>query len=112
MILVIGPVRHDNPDVVAERLLEAEKFSAWLFVQRGDMVVNGPGVMHPFFQHLPFDVAERMNRMWCEKASELAVLKIDGWDKSAGLKNEMLWFGEHGKPVTSYVKTETGYVAQ
>lgn len=101
MIYLASPYTHSDPLVRERRFQSACAATAGLM--RAELLVFSPIVHgHSLVEFgLPIDWSywERFDRAWLVRCSWLAVLTIDGWDKSEGVAAEVKIAGEIEKPV-------------
>ena len=101
MIYLASPYTHPDPVVRERRVMLA--CSATVTLMRRDMIVFSPIVHgHPLLDFgLPIDWSywERFDRAFLVRCSELAVLMLDGWDRSDGVASEIKIAKEIEKPV-------------
>jgi nucleoside 2-deoxyribosyltransferase len=110
MIYLASPYSHANPSIREQRYLAACRATATLI--RAGQVVFSPVVhSHPLVAFgLPTAWAawERIDRAFLERCDEVAVLMLDGWDQSVGVRAELRIARELGKPVRFLEVDATG----
>lgn len=101
MIYLASAYSNADPSVREHRYQAACRATAALI--RAGQVVFSPVVhSHPLVAFgLPtvWEAWERIDRTFLERCDELAVLMIDGWDQSIGVRAELRIARELGKPV-------------
>lgn len=92
IIYVLSPYRHKDPEVVAKRVEECEKYCAYLF-NCGFFPICTTSSGHHLVEK--FDVTDDFE-IWRDNchtfiviAAEVHILTQDGWEQSAGLREEI-----------------------
>jgi hypothetical protein len=101
MIYLASPYSHPDPVVREQRFREACRAAAALLLA-GRTVYSPIAHSHPLVEHgVPTDWSfwERQDRAMLACCGELMVLMLDGWDQSAGVREEICIAREMGKPV-------------
>ena len=110
MIYLASPYTHANPSVREQRYQAACRATAALI--RAGQVVFSPIVhSHPlvaFGLAGTWETWERIDRAFLERCDEVAVLMLDGWDQSVGVRAELRIAREMGKPVRFLEVDATG----
>lgn len=91
-IYLASPYTSDEPSVIVERYEMAKSMTAHL-LNEGHFIyspiVHCHELAHSHSLPKDFKFWKDYNFAMLEKAEELWVLTIDGWDKSEGIKNEI-----------------------
>jgi hypothetical protein len=102
IIFVILPYRDVNPDVISYRVSMAEKYCAKLMVQ-GDFPLCITSFGHYLCEHydLPkeWDYWAQYCREMIRIAKEVHLLKLEGWDTSEGIQEEIKLLKMTQKPL-------------
>lgn len=91
MIYVASPYSHPNPAVRRARYMAVAKHTAWWLRQGYPVfspVVYGHHIAQEFSIPYIFDAWAPLLKSALSSARVLAVLQIDGWDQSVGVRNE------------------------
>ena len=101
MIYLASPYSHTDPAVREARYHAACRATAAL-IRAGQVVfspiVHGPPLV-AFGLPTGWDFWEQTDRAFIERCDEVAVLMLDGWDQSVGVRAELEIARELGKPV-------------
>lgn len=99
------PYSHPDPIVEEQRFRKAAEIAGRLMNQ-GLIMFSPISHCHPIKQevNLPgtWDFWSRLDYHYIDLSDEVIVAKMDGWDKSRGVKAEIAYAKSTGKPV-SYV---------
>lgn len=107
-----GPYSHDDPVVVLKRIETFYKCDAQLSE-------NQYNTISPMFKHatLPFGKLGSDWRFWkrhgkalMNRADEVIVLMIPGWQESTGVMDEIAYMKAAGKPVWYAEVGDDGYI--
>lgn len=105
ILYLAGPYSHPDPDTREERYRRITAVAAEL-VSRGWIVYSPLTMTHPIDQLLAGHSATLGSEYWVnfdeafmEFCSAIAVVMIEGWDKSTGVAREVKFFKERGRPV-------------
>jgi hypothetical protein len=102
LIYLASPYTHPSPAVRAARF-DAACLAAARLIAGGDMVFSPIAHTHPILVRgrLPsgWDYWERFDRRMIAASDEVAVLTLEGWEKSTGIRAEIQITSELGKPV-------------
>ncbi len=88
-----SPYSHPNPEIRLQRYIEACKAAGYLMRRDGTAVFSPIAHSHAieqFFDHIepgPFWMLQDIPVL--RHASNLTILKLDGWEKSKGIGQEM-----------------------
>lgn len=107
MIYLASPYSHPDPAVREHRFRKACRVAA-LFMRTGQAVFSPIAHGHCICTYgLPTDWRfwEPFDRQMLERCDEVAVLMLDGWRESVGVRAEIQIASERGKPVR-YVAPE------
>lgn len=100
-IYLMCPYSAPSPYVRECRVLLADKVAAAL-MQQGHIVYSplshSHRVAHHLENHLSHDFWLRQCRPFVEWADEARVIMAAGWNLSAGIKLELEWLADMGKP--------------
>ena len=110
MIYLASPYSHANPSIHEQRYQAACRATAAL-IGAGQVVFSPVVHSHPLVAFgLPTAWAawEQIDRAFLERCDELAVLMLDGWDQSIGVRAELQIARELGKPVRFLEVDATG----
>lgn len=102
MIYLCSPFTHPDP-VVRRQRFEAACRAAAALINQGRIVFSPISHSYGICQHgIPGDWGfwQSHDRRYLELCDEVAVLMIDGWHDSVGVKAEIAIARELGKPVT------------
>lgn len=101
-IFLASPYSNPDAETRHKRFLAAAKAAANL-TQLGNLVYCPITHTAPMaeYGHLPQDCNYwlDLNRFYFERCDLLVILKLIGWDISVGIRQEMDWAEELGKPV-------------
>jgi hypothetical protein len=105
---------YTNPDVVVrEQRFQAATQAAASLIGRGYIVYSPITMTHPIDMVFAGDSATLGSEYWVifdeafmDLCSELVVLKLNGWDRSAGIQREIKYFEAQGKPVRFIAPSE------
>ena len=96
MIYLASPYTHHDPAIRQARF-EAACRAAGAILRSGEQVFSPIAHSHPIAElcELPkaFDWWQPNNHAWLDRCNILVVLRLDGWDRSAGVRVET----EHAK---------------
>lgn len=91
-LIYIGcPYQHDDIAVMEQRFQKVSKKAAEL-MSAGKQIFSPISMCHPMAQYgLPrgWEFWAEFDKQFLEMCSELYVLKLDGWEKSTGLRAEI-----------------------
>ncbi len=105
VIYLASPYSHPDPHVREERFREACRHAARL-IEEGHDVFSAIAHSHPVATHaddpLPsgWSFWRHVDLPFLARASELRVLRLDGWQASEGVRAEIAWAERMGTPVT------------
>lgn len=115
LIYLGSPYNHPDEDVRQKRFEEVIEAAAALFMD-GSMVYTPIGHGHPIQQIMPeskdklaWEFWQKFDERILKSCDCLVVLQIEGWDKSVGLKAEVVFAALNGIPVYAMIKSETGW---
>ena len=114
LVYLASPYTHENPDILIQRFHEAVDCCGWLMNNVKNTCFYSPiAHTHPIALRcqLPifWEFWKQFDECMLSRCSEIWVLKIDGWDKSTGVKAELEIARKFGLPVVFIHKTENGY---
>ncbi len=102
LIYLACPYSHDDPGVRLARFDAVNKAAAKL-MSKGEFVYSPISHTHPIalVGDLPLDWQywQNFDRVFLEHCIKVVVLKLDGWELSAGVKGEIAIAEELGIPV-------------
>lgn len=105
IIYLACPYTHPDSKVRGQRFRAATDAAATL-IREGHIVYSPITMTHPIDVVLAGTTATLGSDYWVsfdeafmDACSEMVVLKGEGWDKSSGIRREMEYFKEQGKPV-------------
>lgn len=110
MIYLASPYSHADPAVREERFRAACRATAAL-LRAGEHVFSPIVHSHPlvaFDMPTAWSFWERIDRAHLERCNEVAVLMLDGWAHSVGVREELRIARELGKPVRFLEVDATG----
>ena len=106
IIYLASPYTHQSIEVRNERFRAANRAAAKL-IKQGHIVYSPITMTHPIDMLLAEEDGTLGSKFWVDFdeafmgfCSEIYVLKIAGWDTSSGVKREIEFFNNSGKPVT------------
>jgi hypothetical protein len=108
VLYIACPYTHPDPAIKEQRFKLATKIAA-LYVERGHIVYSPITHTHPLDVELAghgtlgSDFWVKFDETFMAICSEMIIIKTDGWDKSSGIKREMEYFKEHGKPISFFL---------
>lgn len=109
MIYLASPYSHPDPVVRSYRASKAIAY-AYQRLQMGEAIFSPVAYGHQFalMGQLPTDHLywERLNNSFLVASEELRVLKIAGWENSAGVQAEIKFAEEHGLAITEAFVSE------
>lgn len=102
-IYIASPYTHDDPEVRRLRYEKTRDFTAHL-ISKYHMHVFSPIVMThdiAISHSLPYEVTfwKAWNIALLTPATGLLLFQIDGWDRSAGMRHEIDFAKNFGKPI-------------
>ena len=113
IIYLACPYTHPSPAVRLQRFQMSAIAAAWLIVRRNKIVYSPITSSHPVNLVMIESKVEMPTELWLkydeafmQNCSECIVLKIEGWDISTGVKFEMEFFKQAGKPVSFLTPNE------
>lgn len=105
IIYLACPYTHPDP-VIRRARFEIATIVAANLIRQGKIVFSPITMTHPIDGVLAGDQNTLGSDYWVKfdeafmrMCSEMMVIKADGWDKSSGIKREIEFFKEHGKPI-------------
>jgi nucleoside 2-deoxyribosyltransferase len=102
-IYLACPYSDPDPAICEQRVLEADRIAAQLMVQ-GNIVFSplshSHRIAHHIENHQDCDFWLSQDLAFIDWADEIVVLKLDGWDKSKGIKIELEHAQAKGVPIT------------
>lgn len=101
LVYLACPYTHDNPAVMMERFMAANKAAAEL-MSAGALVFSPISHTHPIAQYgLPkgFDFWEKYDRAFMGMCHAAVVLMVDGWQQSKGVTAEIEFMKLRNRPV-------------
>lgn len=112
MIFISSPYSHPDPWVREDRYYQVGTFAAHMEVVRGVTVYSPIAMWHVLAKEhkMPTDFAfwRRHNHHMLGLAAGLWVLKLDGWENSVGVADEIKFFNAYkGDPYISYFNGTT-----
>lgn len=110
MIYLASPYSHPDPAVRQQRFRAACRAIANM-LRAGEVVFSPIVHSHPLVEFaLPtaWSFWERIDRAHLERCDEVAVLMLDGWQESVGLRAEIAIARALGKPVRFLNPDATG----
>jgi hypothetical protein len=110
MIYLASPYSHPDPAVREERFRAACRATAAL-LHAGEVVFSPIVHSHPlvaFAMPTAWSFWERIDRAHLERCDEVAVLMLDGWEESIGVREELRLARELGKPARFLDPDATG----
>lgn len=107
MLYIACPYTHPDKAIQHARTELATQIAA-SYVRLGYEVYSPLTHTHPLDQHLldlnlPSSFWVDMDERFMSICDECVVIQAQGWDKSSGVKREIQWFRDNGKPVTYHV---------
>jgi hypothetical protein len=111
ILYLAGPYSHPDPDIREGRYRRITAVAAQL-ISRGRIVYSPLTMTHPIDKLLAGHTETLGSEYWVnfdesfmEFCSDIAVVMIDGWDKSSGVAREVKFFSDRGRPV-HYIRYE------
>lgn len=101
MIYLASPYGHDDPRIREERFHAACRATANL-LEAGEIVFSPIVYCHELLNwmgNIPETAWLRIDRAFFNACNEVVVLALDGWKESLGVRDEIQWSLETGKPV-------------
>lgn len=102
MIYIASPYSHDDPAVRHERFMAALRYANDLICE-GEIAFSAIAYGHPFacYAAAPTDFLSwrALNHYMIALSRKVHVLTLDGWEQSAGVKDEILYATEIDKPI-------------
>jgi hypothetical protein len=105
IVYLAGPYTHESLEVREQRF-NAITNAAVFLIGRGYIVFSPVTMTHPIdivlagrHNTLGTDFWVTFDEAFMNVCSEMAVLRIDGWEASSGLMRECHFFKERGRPV-------------
>ena len=105
IIYLACPYTHPDGRIREERFRSATEVAADL-IRQGHIVYSPITMTHPIDvvlagtgSTLGSDFWVSFDEAFMDACSEMVILKVDGWDKSAGIKREIAYFKKQGKPI-------------
>ena len=101
LVYLASPYSHEDAHVRAWRFHWAAEYAAKL-MRDGWMVFSPIAHTHPIAEFgLPkgWVFWEKFDRLFLDACSGLVVLKLPGWEKSTGIKAEIEYMTDTGKPI-------------
>ena len=103
MIFLASPYSHPERTVREDRFLAAALI-AGKYILKGYNVFSPISHSHPIYELVPetgesWVSWEAINHEMIDNSSEVWVLCLDGWERSGGIANEIIYAGDTGKPV-------------
>ena len=105
ILYLAGPYSHSDPDIREGRYARITAVAAQL-ISKGRIVFSPLTMTHPIDRLLAGHSETLGSEYWVnfdesfmEFCSEIAVVMIDGWDKSSGVAREVKFFRDRGRPV-------------
>ncbi len=102
MIYLATPYAHDDPAVMQRRFEQVTRYA-------GELMRLGVLVYSPISHNHPVATTVTLPRTWefwrdhdlamLTRCSQLLVLRLDGWQKSTGVRAEMDFAAERGIPI-------------
>ncbi|MGY2293372.1 DUF1937 family protein [Pseudomonas sp. SDO528_S397] len=118
-IFLACPYSHADASVVHERFLACNQVAARL-IEAGHAVFSQVSMSHPINLAFVDKDNAAIGKLWApvdavfmELLDELIVLDLPGWELSGGIKREMEFFAQRGRPVSlwSHVANTQGLKA-
>ena len=101
-IYVASPYTHLDPDVMADRMLEAMRYTAYL-IKKGEWAYSP--IVHCHDMALRYDFP-KSHTFWMGfdaamicPCTEVHVLQLEGWEQSEGIRHELQFCSLIQKPV-------------
>lgn len=112
MIFVSSPYTHEFKEISEKRFEQVTKFCAQLVSK--DIFVFSPIVYgHTLASHHDMPTDWQFWKMFCEhylkRSDKMIVLKMNGWDESTGVKQEIEFAKLNNIPI-QYMEVETNYL--
>jgi hypothetical protein len=105
VVYLACPYTHPDPAVRQIRFDVATAAAADL-IRAGQIVYSPITMTHPIdvllagaSNTLGSDYWVAFDEAFMEMCSEMIVLRVDGWQRSSGIKREIAYFTEHKKPI-------------
>jgi Domain of unknown function (DUF1937) len=106
-IVYLGaPYTHKRPDIRLARFESVTRAAARL-IAIGRIVYSPLTMTHPIDlvlakdgETLGSDYWVRFDEAFMDFCSEMIVLRLAGWEQSSGVKREMAFFTQNGKPIS------------
>lgn len=102
MIYIASPYSHPDPQVRQARFLAALRYTNEI-IREGEIAFSAIAYGHPFACYVaaPTDFLSwrALNHHMIALSQQVHVLTLDGWEESAGVKDEILYANEIDKPI-------------
>jgi hypothetical protein len=115
ILYLAAPYSHLDPDIREDRYARITAVAAQL-ISQGRIVFSPITMTHPIDKLLAGHTETLGSEYWVdfdeafmEFCSEIAVVMIDGWDKSSGVAREVKFFRDRGRPV-HYIRYKEGAI--
>lgn len=112
IVYLACPYTHAKSEVMEARFEAANRAAAAL-IKRGHIVYSPITMTHPIDKvmagssnTLGSDFWVQFDEAFMRACSSMYVLMIDGWDRSSGIKREIAFFEQSGKPIV-YIENDT-----
>lgn len=105
-IFLACPYSHTDAKVVHERFIQCNEVAATI-VESGNAVFSQVSMSHPINLAFKDKDSAAIGKLWgpvdavfMEAMEELIILDLPGWDISSGIKREIEFFKNKGRPVS------------
>lgn len=111
-ITYLGCPYTDEDPIIRRQRFELATAAAATLVRRGLVVFSPITMTHPMDialsadKTLGSDFWVEFDEAFMHKCSELIVLQIEGWEQSSGIKREIEFFNDAGKPISFMQESE------
>jgi hypothetical protein len=105
VIYLAGPYTHADHAIRQQRFERLTATAARLIAD-GHIVYSPISMTHPIDLHFVRDDVHLSSDFWCDfdetfmaVCTEMAILPLEGWEQSSGIRRERAYFGAKGLPV-------------
>lgn len=104
-IFLACPYSHPDPEVTEQRFNACNSVAARI-LESGAALYSQVSMSHPINRELSGEHRNNVGKLWApvdvvfmELMEELVILDLPGWDESSGIKREIEFFKDRGRPV-------------
>jgi nucleoside 2-deoxyribosyltransferase len=103
---------HPDPAIREQRVLQADQCAAWLLEQGYNVfspLSHSHRIAHHMNNHNNSEYWVNLDLDFIDWCDVVAVMKIDGWKESKGIRKELEFAALHGKPVMEIERGAYGW---